>query len=138
MNYDLTTAQPQQFQTGAQQSLSHPQYLRQPQQLPSPDSGGVVDRQHQYNNSSEVTVLSDGGPHHRGGQLRGLPSAASEQQQQLANSLFDWDINDPDIPAKVHLYVSTHMYSLYILSLYSSYSKSFLSTTLLCRLLEVS
>ncbi len=111
-------------------NFEHTSLLQQPQQLPY--SATETPQQHFRQQLSPTAVYSEGGGgcnssessamlldagQHRvvscGQQRRG--GLLSEQQQQLGHnnsSLYDWDINDPDIPAKVHLYVSTNLFFL--------------------------
>ena len=88
--------------TTLQQHLPHPLEI---QQLQDQGAGSC----------SENNAMLLDGVHRGGGQLRSEQQhlrseqqhTRSGEQQHLPNSLYDWDINDPDIPAKVHLYVST-------------------------------
>jgi hypothetical protein len=111
-------------------NFEHTSLLQQPAQQP-PYSATETPQQHFRQQLSPTAVYSEGGGacnssessamlldagQHRVvscGQQRG--GLLSEQQQQMGHnnsSLYDWDINDPDIPAKVHLYVSTNLFFL--------------------------
>ncbi len=97
-------------------NFEHTSLLQHPQQPPkvySEGGGGGC------NSSESSAMLLDAEHHHRvvscGQQQQQRGGLLSEHQQQQMghnNSLYDWDINDPDIPAKVHLYVSTNLFCL--------------------------
>jgi len=108
-------------------NFEHTSLLQQPAQQPPYSATETPQqhfRQHQQlsptgcNSSESSAMLLDAGQHHRvvscGQQQQrgGLLSEHQQQQMGHNSSLYDWDINDPDIPAKVHLYVSTNLFFL--------------------------
>jgi hypothetical protein len=113
MNFEHTSLLQQPAQQPPYSATETPQqHFRQqvsPRAVYSEGGGGGC-------NSSESAMLLDAGQHRvvSCGQQQRRGGLLSEQQQQMGhnNSLYDWDINDPDIPAKVHLYVSTNLFFL--------------------------
>jgi hypothetical protein len=114
MNFEHTSLLQQPAQQPPYSATENPQHHFRQQLSPTAvysEGGGGC------NSSESSAMLLDAGQHHRvvscGQQQRG--GLLSEQQQQQMghnSSLYDWDINDPDIPAKVHLYVSTNLFFL--------------------------
>jgi hypothetical protein len=115
MNFEHTSLlqqQPQQPQPYSATETSQQHFRQQlsPRAVYSEGGGGGC-------NSSESAMLLDAGQHRVvscGQQQRGGLLSEHQQQQMGHNnsSLYDWDINDPDIPAKVHIYVSTNLFFL--------------------------